>query len=75
MYKIFITEVIARGKVEEDKAFRERAKKILEKHGYPYKVWGVEGRKFGQVYIEIGREFKSRVDFEAARDKVLADKE
>ena len=74
MYKLIRSVVIEMAKEEEDKALRERGKKILEKHGISGKTWRVEGRKGGQVFWESG-EFESRADFEAARDKILADKE
>jgi hypothetical protein len=74
MYKMVITGVIALGKTEEDKAFRERELKIFKKYGVSYKMWRVEGRKFGQVFQEFG-EFKSRAEADAAIAKLTADKE
>jgi hypothetical protein len=74
MYKVLLIEVIAHGKGEEDRADREQSQRVFDKYGMPRKVWNVEGRKSGQVLVEYGP-FASREEFEAARDKLLADEE
>lgn len=74
MYKAVIIEIVASGKTEEDKALREKEKKVLEKYGTTMKVYSVEGRTLGQVFIEFGS-FESREEADAVWDKIFADKE
>ena len=74
MFKIVETDLIAKDKVEEHKAWVKRAQKVFEKHGLTFKVWRIEGRKAGQVFQEFG-EHESRAAADAAIDKIMADKE
>jgi len=74
MYKPVIIEIVASGKTEEDKALREKEKKVLKKYGTTMKAWSVEGRKSGQVFLEFGS-FESREEAEAVWTKIFADKE
>jgi len=74
MYKAVIIEIVASGKTKEDKALREKEKKVLEKYGSPIKVWSVKGRRVGQVFLEFGP-WESREEEEAAVAKLFADKE
>ena len=74
MYKLILTEVIAQGKGEEDRAYREKSRSIFDRFGVPHKVWSVEGRKMGQVLVELGP-FGSREEAQAASAKVFADEE
>jgi hypothetical protein len=74
MYKVILTEVIAQGKGEDDKAYREKSQRIFERHGAFHKVWHVEGRQMGQVLVEFGP-FVSREESEAVSANVSADEE
>ena len=74
MYKVILTEVIAQGKGEADRAYREKSQKIFEKYGAYHKVWSIEGRKMGQVLVEFGP-FVSREESDAVGAKVDADEE
>jgi len=74
MYKAVIIEIVASGKTKEDKALREKEKKVFEKYGIGFKAWSVEGRRVGQVFLEFGP-WESREEEEAAVAKLFADKE
>jgi hypothetical protein len=74
MYKMILTEVIAPGKGKEDRAYREKSQRVFDRFGIPHKVWRIEGRKRGQVLVELGP-FDSREAFETAGDKLSADEE
>ena len=74
MYKPVIIEIVASGKTKEDKALREKEKKVLEKYGTATKVWNVEDPRLGQVFIEFGP-WESREEAEAVWTKIFADKE
>jgi hypothetical protein len=74
VYKMILTEVIAQGKGEQDRAYREKSQRIFDRYGVPHKVWNIEGRKMGQVLVEFGP-FGSREESEAAGAKVFTDDE
>jgi hypothetical protein len=74
MYKMILVEVIAWGKGEEDRAYREKSQAIFDRYGISQKVWRIEGRKMGQVLVELGP-FSSREENEAASAKLFADEE
>ena len=74
MYKVILVEVIGLGRGKEDRAHREKAQHIFDRHGVAYKAWSVEGRTMGQRLMEYGP-FESREAFEAARAKLRADEE
>jgi hypothetical protein len=60
MYKFVTTEIIARGKVAEDKAWRmKQAERLSELGLEPAKVYAVLGRETGMVFIEFGGEFNT----------------
>jgi beta-xylosidase len=53
MYNSVSTEIIARGKVDEDKAWREKqAERFKELGREPPKVYMVLGRETGRVFVE-----------------------
>ena len=55
MYKGVATEIIARGKEAEDKAWRKKQAERLKELGFePIKVYAVLGREAGKVFIEMG---------------------
>jgi hypothetical protein len=74
MYKMLIIEVIAPGKEQEDRAYREASQKLFDKYGVRHKVWQIDGRKMGQVLVEFGP-FEGREAAQAAADKLYADAE
>ena len=74
MHKSMISFVIAVGKGEEFKDWIKRAIKVNERHGISPKLWRVEGRKGSQIIVEF-EEFESRADWDAAFEKLSADKE
>jgi len=74
MYKVINSVVVARGKAKEAKAYLEKLKNLFEKYGVTRRVWGVDAQKIDQMFMEW-EEFESRAEFEAARDKIFADKE
>jgi hypothetical protein len=74
VYKVILTQVIAQGKGEEDRAYREASQRIFDRLGVPRKVWSVEGRKVGQILIEFGP-FDSREESKIAQGKLRADEE
>jgi hypothetical protein len=74
MFKEILIEVIAPGKDEEARVYREKSQRIFDRLGIPRKVWRIQGRKSGQVLVEYGP-FDSREAFEAARARIHADKE
>jgi hypothetical protein len=60
MYKFVSTEIIARGKEAEDKAWREKQAERFKELGWePAKVYAVMGREIGRVFIELGGEFNT----------------
>ena len=74
MYKVVLIEVIAPGKREDDRAYREKSQKIFDRHGAPHKVWSIEGRKMGQVLVEFGP-YDNQEEAEAIAAKIYADEE
>ena len=55
MYKFVMTEIIARGKEAEDKAWRKKQAERFKELGFqPIKVYAVLGREAGRVFIEMG---------------------
>jgi len=74
MFRYVTMEVIAPGRDADDRAYRERAQALFEKHGIaPTRVFRVWGRKMGQVYAELG-EFETQEQAEAAWSELAADK-
>ncbi len=59
MFKYGLFEVVKYGREAEDKAYRERAAQILKRYGLEEKIWQVDGRTIGQVFLEWGP-FESR---------------
>ena len=74
MIRYLLTEVVALGKEEEDKAYRERVQPILEKYGMTETVWRVDGRRQGQILVDFG-EYESREDAEKKIAQLSADRE
>lgn len=74
MYKLIASEVVAIGKGQEDRLYREKTQKLFDKYGVPRQIWRLEGRKAGQIVIEYGP-FESQEAAETALAKVRADEE
>ena len=75
MFKHVLIEVIKLGREAEDKAYREKAQKLFEKYGIaPTRVFGVMGRKHGQVFVELG-EFESLEEANKVSSKLAQDEE
>ena len=75
MIKYMVMEVIALGKGEEDRAYREKVQKLFDKYGVsPTRVWRVNGRRMGQVMAEMG-EAESAEAAQAVGTKLVADAE
>ena len=74
MYKVILTEVIAQGKGQDDRAYREKSQRIFDRYGTFHKVWIVQGRRMGQVLVEFGP-FESREESLAVQAKIGADEE
>ena len=75
MYKAFATEIIARGKEAEDKAWRAKQNKLLEERGWePSKAYGVLGRELGRVFAE-GPEFETWQEAQQWGSEYAADEE
>jgi len=74
MIRYLLTEVVALGKEEEDKAYRERVQPILEKYGMTETVLRVDGRRQGQILVDFG-EYESREDAEKKIAQLSADRE
>jgi len=75
MYKLLGTEIIARGKEAEDKAWRERQAKLFKQRGIePFKVYGVLGREAGRIFYE-GLEFETWQEVEEFSARYAADEE
>ena len=62
--KFVLTEVIALGQGDQDRAYREKVQRLFEMHG----------RKMGQVFVELG-ESESREEAGAVSAKLAADEE
>jgi len=76
MYKFVSTEIIARGKEAEDKAWRKKqAERVKELGWEPAKVYTVWGREIGRVFIEFGGEFKTWQEVEEWGKLYSADEE
>ena len=55
MYKFVLTEIVARGKEVEDKAWRKRQAERLQELGAAIpKVYAALGREAGRVFVEMG---------------------
>jgi hypothetical protein len=55
MYKFVSTEIVARGKEAEDKAWREKQAERFKELGWePPKVYWILGREAGKVFVEMG---------------------
>lgn len=39
MYKLLASAVVAIGKGQEDRSYREKTQQLFDKHGVPRKVW------------------------------------
>ena len=75
MFTSVSTEIIARGKEAEDKAWRKKQAKRLEELGMPaFKVYAVWFREAGRVFIE-GPEFESWEEGAEWERKFAEDKE
>ena len=60
MYNAVNTEIIARGKVAEDKAWRKKQAERFKELGWePPKVYMVLGRETGRVFIAMGEGFNT----------------
>ena len=67
MYKLVITEIIAFGKMPEDKAWRDKQNRLLEEHGLgSLKHYRVVGREGQRVWTE-GPEFETWQEMEEWR--------
>ena len=73
MHRLLVTEIIARGKRTEDKAWRKKRNERLEEMGYAsprtYSVMGREARRVMSVWPE----FEARQDWEAFRKAYRGD--
>ena len=75
MYKIVSTEIIARGKMAEDKAWRKKQAARLKELGWELpKAYAVLGRETGRVFIEMG-EFNTWQEWEEWNKKYFEDEE
>ena len=55
MFKFVLTEIVARGKEAEDKAWRNKQAERLQAIGVGVpKVYAVLGREAGKVFVEFG---------------------
>ena len=72
MFKYMMTEVVSYGHEEEEKAYRKKAALIWKKYGFEERVWQVQGRTSGQVFVEFS-EVASREEADAVAAKVFAD--
>lgn len=53
MYKMVLTEIIARGKEAEDKAWRASQDELFTERGWqPFKPYAVVGRQAGRLFVE-----------------------
>ena len=60
MYNSVSTEIIARGKEAEDKAWREKQAERFKELGWEVpKVYWVIGREAGKVFVEMGKGFNT----------------
>jgi hypothetical protein len=76
MYKGVSTEIIARGKEAEDKAWREKQAERFKELGWePPKVYAVLGREAGRVFIEMGVEFNTWQEVEGWMKKYSEDED
>ena len=65
MYKYVGTEIIARGKQAEDKAWREKQAERLTELGWGLpKAYWIWGREAGKVFIDMGVEFNTWQEME-----------
>jgi len=76
MYKGVSTEIIARGKEAEDKAWRKKQAERFKELGWePPKAYAVLGREAGRVFIEMGGEFNTWQEVEEWMKKYSEDGE
>ena len=55
MFKFVLTEIVARGKEVEDKAWRKKQAERMQEIGVGApKVYAVLGREAGRVFVELG---------------------
>ncbi len=76
MYKFVSTEIVARGKEAEDKAWREKQAERFKELGWePPKVYMVLGRETGRVFIAMGEGFNTWQEVEEWGKKFDEDEE
>ncbi len=76
MYKFVSTEIIARGKKAEDKAWREKQAERFKELGWEApKAYMVIGREAGRVFVEMGEGFNTWQEGEEWGKKFYEDEE